>query len=120
MITRQALPDKAQCYVSGKPANIRCQQCGPFTLCSNCCTTLHNDKQSFHHFPELWKVVNLCNHFHKFILIFLEWIFCPLNFNLPDPSVYPIASDHVCDSGYTYLERYVLWQYHHVNCFFTV
>jgi len=63
MISRQALPDEAKCYVCGGPAAIRCRQCGPFTLCSDCCTTLHNDKQN--HFPELWKVTwnrHACRH----------------------------------------------------------
>ena len=77
MIKRQALPDEAKCYVCGDPA-VRCQQCGPFYLCSDCCTTLHNDKQNFHHFPELWKVLNLCKHLHKLIFTFVEWMLCAI------------------------------------------
>ena len=57
MVNKQAISDEAECYVCGSPAVIRCLQCGPFSMCSSCCTTLHSSKQNFHHFPEIWKVM---------------------------------------------------------------
>jgi len=54
MITANALHD-AECFSCQNPATIKCNQCGPFFMCLQCCV-LHHTNCNFHHCPEVWKV----------------------------------------------------------------
>ena len=57
MISANALCN-TECFSCQNPATVRCKQCGPFVMCSQCCL-LHHTNCNIHHCPEVWKVIIL-------------------------------------------------------------
>jgi len=59
MICANSLRD-TECFFCYNPATIKCNQCGPYCMCLQCCL-FHHTNCNFHHCPEVWKVIVIKN-----------------------------------------------------------
>jgi len=52
----------ADCFFCNNPVTIKCNQCGPYYMCLQCCLLYHTNC-NIHHCPEEWKV-GICSVRH--------------------------------------------------------